>query len=68
MFKENLANLIKVKTIITLFITAVFCYMSIFGVIAPELFMTVFSMIITFYFSSQQEKKKQQEESAATTE
>ena len=67
MFKENLANLIKVKTIITIFITVIFCYMSVIGVIAPELFMTVFSMIITFYFSSQQEKKKQ-EESAATTE
>lgn len=68
MFLENLANLIKVKTIITLLITAVFCYMAITGAIAAELFMTVFSMIITFYFSSQQIKKNQKEEETLKTE
>ena len=66
MFLENLANLIKVKTIVTLLITAVFCYMAITGAIAAELFMTVFSMIITFYFSSQMKKNQKEEETLKT--
>ena len=57
---QNLANLIKVKTIVTLLVTIVFCYMAITGVIAAELFMTVFTMIVSFYFGTQAEKKAQE--------
>lgn len=56
MFLKNLANLIKVKTIITFFLTLVFCYLSITGVIAAELFMAVFTTVIAFYFGTQHEK------------
>ena len=59
---QNLANLVKVKTLVTLFLTAVFCYLSIIGVIAPELFMTVFTMVISFYFGTQAEKKNHTDE------
>lgn len=59
---QNLANLIKVKTIVTLLVTIVFCYMAITGVIAAELFMTVFTMIVSFYFGTQAEKKAQKEQ------
>lgn len=59
---QNLANLIKVKTIVTLLVTIVFCYMAITGVIAAELFMTVFTMIVSFYFGTQAEKKAQEEQ------
>lgn len=57
MFLKNLANLIKVKTIITVLLTIVFCYLSLVGVIAAELFMTVFTTVIAFYFGTQHEKK-----------
>lgn len=55
--KEKLAKLVDVKSIITIFATLVFCYMSIMGVLSSEQFMTVFTMIISFYFCTQNEKK-----------
>jgi hypothetical protein len=57
MFLKNLANLIKVKTLITILLTIVFCILSLTGVIAAELFMTVFTTVIAFYFGTQHEKK-----------
>lgn len=57
MFLKNLANLIKVKTIITILLTIVFCVLALTGVIAAELFMTVFTTVIAFYFGTQHEKK-----------
>lgn len=57
MFLKNLANLIKVKTLITILLTIVFCILSLTGVIAAELFMTVFTTVIAFYFGVQHEKK-----------
>jgi hypothetical protein len=57
MFLKNLANLLKVKTIITILLTIVFCILSLTGVIAAELFMTVFTVVIAFYFGTQAQKK-----------
>lgn len=57
MFLENLAKLIKVKTIVTLMLTIVFCVLALTGVVAAELFMSIFTMVIGFYFGSQAEKK-----------
>ena len=56
MFKENLSNLIKVKTIVTILLTIVFCYLAVVGAIQPDLFMAVFTTVIAFYFGSQSEK------------
>ena len=55
--KKNAANLLKVKTIVTLMLTATFCLMVAQGGISDENFMTIFSMVITFYFVTQAEKK-----------
>lgn len=55
--KEKLLNLLTIKSIVTLFVTLVFCYLSITGVIVSEIFMTIFTMIISFYFGTQAEKK-----------
>ena len=57
---ENFANLIKLKTIVTLALTAVFCHLSVIGVIAAELFMTVFTVVISFYFGTQYGKKNKE--------
>lgn len=57
MFKENLAKLIKVKTIITIILTMVFSYLAVIGVIGAELFMAIFTMVIGFYFGTQTERK-----------
>ena len=54
--KERLAKLITIKSIVTLLLTIVFCYLSITGAISAQLFMTVFTVVIAFYFGTQHEK------------
>lgn len=56
--KERLSKLLTIKSIVTILLTLVFCYLSITGVIQAELFMTVFTVVIAFYFGTQHEKKK----------
>lgn len=57
MIKEKLAKLINVKTIITFMLTIVFCYLCFVGVIAAEIFLTIYATVIAFYFGTQVEKK-----------
>ena len=54
---KNLANLIKVKTIVTLAVMAVFVYLSVTGRIAADNTMIIISMVVSFYFGTQTEKK-----------
>ena len=54
--KKNLANLLKVKTIVTLLLTIVFCVLSLKGVINGQEFLTVFSIVIAFYYGTQSAK------------
>ena len=56
--KERLTKLLAVKSIVTILLTAVFCYLSIVRVIPYDTFMTVFSVIIAFYFGTQYEKNE----------
>ncbi len=59
--KERFSKLLTVKSIVTILLTLVFCYLSIVGAISAELFMTVFTVIIAFYFGTQHEKKSKGE-------
>lgn len=54
--KERLAKLINVKSIITILLAIVFSYLSISGDIQPDQFMTIFTVIISFYFGMKTEK------------
>ena len=56
--KERLNKLLSVKSIVTILLTIVFCYLSIIKVIPYDTFMTVFSVIIAFYFGTQYEKNE----------
>lgn len=56
--KEKLAKLVNVKSIITLILCCVFAYLSIIGQIQPDQFLTIFTIVISFYFGTQIEKKK----------
>ena len=58
-FIRNLAALIKVKTIVTLVVMAVFTALALRGDISADNAMLVVSMVISFYFGTQHEKKKQ---------
>jgi hypothetical protein len=58
LLKKRLANLLTIKSLVTLALTAVFCGLSIRGQISQD-FMTVFTVVIAFYFGTQAEKKAQ---------
>lgn len=53
---KNIAGLIKVKTIVTLVVTAVFAVLSLRGVISADNVMIIISMVVSFYFGTQHEK------------
>lgn len=55
--KKNLANLIKVKTIVTLVVCAVFAILALKGAIDTDNVMIIVSMVVSFYFGTQTEKK-----------
>lgn len=54
---KNIAALIKVKTIVTLVVMAVFVILSLRGDISADNVMLVVSMVISFYFGSVAEKR-----------
>ncbi len=54
---KNIANLIKVKTIVTLVVIGVFAYLSLTGAITADNVMIVVSTVVAFYFGTQYEKK-----------
>ena len=55
-FKDNLAALIKVKTIVTLAVILVFSVLSFTGRISADNVMIIVSSVISFYFGTQHEK------------
>ena len=60
--RDKLAKLIDVKSIVTLVLTGVFSYLSIIGLISGEQFLTIFTVIISFYFGTQVGKKEAEKE------
>lgn len=52
---KRLANLMSVKSIVTLVLTGVFAYMGVTGNISQD-FMTIYAVIIAFYFGTQSQK------------
>ena len=56
-FSENLANLVKVKTIVTLVVTGVFAVLALRGTISADNVMIIISMVVSFYFGTQHEKQ-----------
>lgn len=56
-FKDNLANLLKVKTIVTLVVATVFTVLALRGTINPDNVMIIVSMVVSFYFGTQHEKQ-----------
>ena len=55
---KNLAALIKVKTIVTMVVIAVFAVLSLRGEISADNVMIIISMVVSFYFGTQHEKQK----------
>lgn len=53
--KERLAKLIDVKSIVTVSLTVIFCILAFKGLITSTEFMTIFTLVISFYFNRQKE-------------
>lgn len=56
-FLKNLAALIKVKTIVTLVVVAVFAVLALQSKLQPDTVMTIVTMVVAFYFGTQSERK-----------
>lgn len=56
-FITNLANLIKVKTLVTMTVIAVFAVLALRGDITADNVMVIVSTVVAFYFGTQYEKK-----------
>ena len=56
LLKKRLANLLAVKSIVTIVLTCVFAYLTCTGGVTAEQFLTVFTVVIAFYFGTQAEK------------
>ena len=56
MILKNLAALLKVKTIVTLVVVAVFAVLALRGSISADNVMIIISMVVSFYFGTQHER------------
>ena len=54
---KRAANLLSVKSLVTLVLTAVFAWMAVKGTISQD-FMTIYAVIIAFYFGTQSQKQQ----------
>ena len=52
----KLADLLKVKTIVTFFVVGVFVIMALRGQIQSDNVMIIVSMVVSFYFGTQHER------------
>ena len=55
LMKKRLANLLSVKSLVTLVLTVVFACMAVTEKISQD-FMTVYAVVIAFYFGTQSQK------------
>lgn len=54
--KNKIAGLLTVKSLVTLTLTVVFCVLAIRGDISGDKFLTVFTVVISFYFGTKHEQ------------
>ena len=57
-FGKNLAELVKVKTIVTLIVILVFTVLALRGTIEADSVMYIVTTVVAFYFGTQHEKKE----------
>ena len=54
---KNIVELVKVKTIVTIIVLAVWAYLAVTGAISADAVNNVTLMVIAFYFGTQYERK-----------
>lgn len=55
---KRLGNLLTIKSMVTLILTAVFAWLTCSGGVSADQFLTVFTVVIAFYFGTQAEKSE----------
>ena len=60
--QNRIANLLTVKSIVTIVLTAVFSVLALRGSISGTEFLTIFTVVIGFYVGTQTEKNRKNEE------
>ena len=53
---KRLGNLLTIKSMVTLILTAVFAWLTCSGGVSADQFLTVFTVVVAFYFGPQTEK------------
>ena len=61
-FLKNFAALIKVKTIVTLVVVAVFAVLALQSKLQPDTVMTIVTMVVAFYFGTQTASENKKDE------
>lgn len=54
--RERLMQLLCVKSIVTILLTVVFSVLALRGLISTQQFITIFTVVISFYFGTQHER------------
>ena len=57
-FGDNIASLIKVKTLVTVAVIYVFCRLALSGRISSDNVMIIVTAVVSFYFGTQHEKRE----------
>lgn len=55
--KASLECLLRVKSIVTILLTLAFCVLALRGAVSARDFVTIFTVIISFYFGTQHERR-----------
>ena len=53
---KRLANLLAVKSLVTLALTGVFAVLALRGTVSGQDFLTIFLIVVSFYFGTQSQK------------
>lgn len=56
--KTALTNLLKIKSLVTILTTIVFCVLLLTGATIPQEFIMIYTTIVAFYFGTQSQKNK----------
>lgn len=55
--KERLSKLVSVKSVVTILCALVFSCLALRGSITGQEFLTIFTVVVSFYFGTQSEKR-----------
>ena len=56
--RQRLERLLCVKSLVTIALTVVFCRLAVTGAVSAQQFLTIFTVVISFYFGTQVERRR----------